>query len=115
MYPSPSIIPLPTICPKLVLANNSGRLRVENEPFNDSELFPFFVCVTYLVDTIQSTFDVIIMDATFADHVAVCGTTAIRSSRFICILMYKEEFIYLMNIVNYFLTWFNLINSIISL
>jgi hypothetical protein len=72
-----------------VLANNSGKLKLANEPVRDSELFPFFVCVTYLVDTIQRTFDVIIMDATFADHVAVCGVTAIRNSKFMFILLDK--------------------------
>lgn len=68
-----------------MLASSSGRLKVLNEPFSDKELFAFFDCVTYLVDTIQSTLDMIITDATFADHAVVCGVTASSSSRFMSI------------------------------
>ena len=92
-----------------MLASSSGRLKVVNEPLKDRELFAFFDCVTYLVDTMQSTLDMIITDATFADHAVVCGVTASSSSRFMCILLGKE--VYVLNIVEYFLGWCNLICS----
>ena len=76
-------MPLPTICPRLVLASNSGRVKLVNEPVKGIDGPTPFTWIEYLPATIQNILELIIMDAILADHTAVCGTTDINNSVFI--------------------------------
>jgi hypothetical protein len=71
------------MCPKLVLASNSGKVKLVNEPVKGIDGPTPFIWIEYLPATIQNILELIIMDAILADHTAVCGTTDIIISLFI--------------------------------
>jgi hypothetical protein len=74
------------MCPKLVLANNSGNVKLEKDPVRGKDAPIPLSCIVYLPVTIQNIFELIIIDAILADHTAVCGTTDINNSVFIFFL-----------------------------
>ena len=89
-----------------MLANNSGKVKLANDPVNGRDAPIPLTWITYLPATMQNIFELIIMDAVLADHIAVWGTTDSNNSVFIFCLDYSEKVNFLHNnktIVKYFL------------
>ena len=86
-YPKPKIEPHPTMCPRLVLATNSGNPKSDKDPFKGRDGPWGLTFIAYLPNAMHTKFDKIIIEHVLVDQVTVSGTTESRKSMLMILLI----------------------------